>query len=336
MPFAGAGDSLEWEARRAQQVVQAAQQIVESQAITDHQRHLLSCATESLVTSADAADWFSAEVVMLPLYVYGAMHGDDAPTLPLAAALSLLEVGIHLLDDIIDRDVRADFTGFSPAEVLVAAVGLIAAVPQLVISQLEGPAATIAQMESTLATGLVRVGAGQQRDLRSSGSPAPNFQSAYRCASEKGGERQATYAVLAAQLAGASPAVTDAFATLGRSLGIAQQIRSDCYDLFVAPASSDLAHATRSLPVALHLGAQRGSHRIEFLKLLSQARHQPSAQLAVRQRLLTYGVPTQCAFLVDLECARAREALAVVGAREPWRRRLEELIGRHAFCARSN
>ena len=97
---------------------------------------------------------------------------------------------------------------------------------------------------------------------------------------------------LAAAFAGAGAAALDQYDAMGRALGTAVQLTSDCRDLFEAPHSKDLAAGTRTLPIALTLDRLAGNERTEFVALLHRARTDTAAGMAVRERIRAYAAAT--------------------------------------------
>lgn len=147
----------------------------------------------------------------------------------------------------------------------------------------------------------------------------------------KSGEQLATYASLAAQLAGAPSEVVTTYAAMGQAIGTAGQLASDCYDLFQASHSRDLANGTRTLPIALHLERHTGTERERFLMLLAQARHDKEAREAVRHCLRAAGELRRCAFVVEVYCQRALRALQQAQPLEPAGSGLRAMIDGMSF-----
>lgn len=296
-----------------------------SQARTPHQRRLLETALLGLRAQAGEPD-MPLPFVRLPLLVYAGLRGEEGPAVPLAAATALLFLGIDIFDDLADGDLPSHWNGTPAPEINLAAATLLCALPQLAIAGLDAPAARLAAMHRTLAEGLLRMSAGQERDLAMAGSDDVTPEEVEASVAAKSGEELAIFASLAAQFAGAQPEVMNMYAQLGRALGTGGQLASDCYDLFTAPHSRDLASGTRTLPIAMHLRRQVGEDRTSFLRLLEQARKDALAQEAVRHRLRAAGEIRRCAFLVEVYCQRALRALKQADPLEPAATSLKALI----------
>jgi geranylgeranyl pyrophosphate synthase len=298
-------------------------------AVNARQHALLAAALDRLrARAADHGAPFAAlTCVRVPLLVCAAVRGEAAPALPLAVAATLLVAGLDLLDDLMDGDLADGWCGYRPAELLLAGATLVAALPQLALGELPLPPDRLVVMQRALARAGLRISAGQQRDLRAVGHPRLAPAAAEAIAAGKSGEVLAVIAALAATLAGARPRAVAGYAALGRALGTALQLRSDCYDLFGAPRSRDLAAGARTLPLALYLRA-RPEERRPFLALLTAARTDPMAQNAVRARLIDADVPRLAEAVIARHCARAHAALDHLHPREPAAGALRALIDR--------
>jgi geranylgeranyl pyrophosphate synthase len=128
------------------------------------------------------------------------------------------------------------------------------------------------------------------------------------------------------------PAVA-AYAAMGRAIGVVCQLRSDCYDLFVADHSKDFAAGARSLPIALCLDRLPSEQVAEFLELLDAARTDEGARRKARSQLRSSGALRACAAVVEGYCRRAHQALATTGAREPAATGLRGLIDAGSLLA---
>jgi geranylgeranyl pyrophosphate synthase len=175
--------------------------------------------------------------------------------------------------------------------------------------------------------------AGQHRDLTLAGSPNVDAAEAEAIAVSKTGEELVLCIVPAAHLAGAAPRVVGLYQALARALGTGGGLASDCYDLFTAPRSQDLANGVRTLPVALHLEALAGKEREEFLTLLGRARRDDDAQTVVRKRLVASGALRHCALIIELERQKALTMLDEAAPPEPARGLLQAKIDEMSFFA---
>ena len=205
--------------------------------------------------------------------------------------------------------------------------------PQLALCELDAPPATIVAMQHTLAQAGLAMSAGQQRDVAMAGSRNVSVEAVDASVAGKSGEASAMLAALGAHLAGAPEPLVECYRAMGRALGAAGQVRSDCYDLFATPRSKDLAQGARTLPIALYLERLPGEEQDAFLALLDQARTEPSAQEDARARMRAAGVLRECAMLIDLYRGQAHAALAQAEPREPAGGALRRLIDRCSLIA---
>lgn len=315
---------------RVAAVLAAVKSLVGRQAASDRQRALLERALIGLEAPVEKTDRLF--FVELPLLVHAAIGGDEHPALPLAAATTLIYLGADIFDDLADGDRRAHWEGYSPAEINLAAASLLSALAPLAVANLAAPAERIVAMERTLASGLLRMAAGQQSDVSATGRNAPvRPEDVEAAVAGKSGEELAIFAALAAQLAGAPAPIVDRYAAMGRALGTGAQLASDCYELFTDPACRDLAHGTPTLPIALHLERLRGADRVAFVELLTRARTEHDARRSVREQLIAAGTLRHCAVEVEIYRQRALRELALAAPVEPAAGELRSMIASISF-----
>lgn len=300
-----------------------------SQAQTPLQRHLLETALIGFRDQAAARDLLPC--IHLPLLVYGAIRGDDAPAIPLAVATGLQYLGVDIIDDLTDGDRPAHWQGFRTAVITVTGASLLCALPQLALFDLAAPPACRLALQRTMAHGLQTMAAGQQADLALVRGNAITADAVEASVLAKSGGELAMWAALAAQLAQASEQVVAAYAQMGQAIGTAGEIGSSCHDLFQQAHSRDLSSGTRTLPIAYHLERLVGQERAAFLEALEQARGDGRAQAEVRARLLAAGVVRRCAVAAEIYRQRALRALAQADPAEPARSGLLEVIDRVRF-----
>jgi len=309
-----------------------AAELVTGLAASEAQRGLLLTALAGLKRQARADE--ALIYARLPLLVHVGCGCRVEAAMPLAAATTLLFLGIDILDDLADGDLPEHWQARRPAEINLAAATLLAALPQAILATLPVPASRLAAMQRTLALGLLAMSAGQQQDLALAGSTAPDPRMVEDSVVAKSGEEVAMFAKLSAQFAGAEPAVAAAYADYGRALGAGGQLASDCHDIFQAEVSNDLANGSRTLPIALHLQKLGGRERREFLALLDEARLGEAARQEVRRRLRAAGQLRHCALIVEIYHQTALKALALAGPQEPAAQGLKVLVAKISFFAK--
>lgn len=274
--------------------------------------------------SAQERGWIPA--LDLPLACFAAVAGEGGGALPLAAIASSIFLGLDVFDDLADGDERAHWQGYSPGEITLAAVCCAAVLPQRLLLSLPLPPERLLLMQRLVSEAFLRMSAGQQADLAMTASPSPDPAAVEASVLGKSGDQFALYCQLAALAAGASEARAADFAVVGRGIGVAAQLGSDCYELFHADFSRDLAAGTRTLPVAWQLRRLEGRAREEFLALLEAARRDRAAQLAVAERLRTGGALRYTVFIAELHRQRALAGLNRAQPLEPAAARLRDLI----------
>jgi geranylgeranyl pyrophosphate synthase len=324
-----ASASADWAARQGAKVLDCAASLVRRYARSPDQCDLLNSALLDLRATLSRHELFGP--VHLPLAIYRGLGGDEEAAMPLAAAMSLLSLGVHLHDDVADNGLAAHWAGYRLSEVNLAATTLCAALPQCVIADLDVPPARRAAIQRTVANALLGMASGQQRDLALAGSPHIDAAEAEAIAVAKTGEELVLCIVPAAQLFGATPQVVELYEGLAKALGTGGGLASDCYDLFTSPRSQDLANGVRTLPIALHLDTLADAEREGFLTLLDQARRDEDAQTVVRQRLVASGALRHCAVIIEIERQRALQLLAEAAPLEPARSLLQAKIDEMSF-----
>jgi geranylgeranyl pyrophosphate synthase len=265
------------------------------------------------------------------LAIYRGLRGEEESAISLAAAITLLNLGVHLLDDVADGGLAPHWEGYRPSEIILAATTLCAALPQSILADIDVPPVRRVAISRTIANAGLRLAAGQQRDLGLTGSSHVTAAEVEAVAVAKTGEEAVLYVVPAAILAGAKPDVVGLYEALASALGTGGGLASDCYDLFMAPKSHDLANATRSLPIALHLEAVAGNERGKFLALLEQARRDAGAQTILRKQLVSSGALRHSAFIIELYRRQALHLLERLAPPEPTRSVLQAKIDEMSF-----
>jgi geranylgeranyl pyrophosphate synthase len=302
-----------WFVDRRERVVRAVDEFVQRHATSANQRQLLETALHALRRRSEQHVF--CPFVHLPALVYAGIRDDDEKSIQLGVVTSLLYLGFDLLDDIADGDVKGLWSTFRPAEVQLAAAGLLGAVPILAMGEIDAPSDTIVELQRTMARGLMRMADGQQSDIRLATSREATPSDVADAAVGKGGEEFALFATLAARLAGASEATVASYANFARALGTGLQLASDCQDLFFDQTSRDLRNGTRSFPIALYLDSTSGDSRTAILRLLDDCRVDEITQRTVRQQLRDAGIPWQTMVFVELHRRRALTALGQASPR---------------------
>ena len=309
---------------RVEEVLARAERFVIDHAATDRQKQALNVALSGLRKQLEGP--LALPCVELPLAVCAALRMDEDAAIPLAVATTMLFLGIDILDDLADGDLPSYWAGFRQAEMHLLAATLLSALPQLALSELATLPERRDAMQRSLASGLLRMSAGQQMDILHARASRVSASAVEASVMAKSGQEAATFTTLAAQFAGANAKVVDVYAILGRAIGTAAQLASDCHDVFHSPNSKDLANGTRTLPIALHLERLADAQRADFVALLQRAQTDPAARDAVRGELLAAGELRRCAVVIEVYCQRALRSLHSTAAREPGQSRLRQCV----------
>ena len=258
--------------------------------------------------------------VQLPLLVFGALAGDEAPAVPLAAACTLVYLGADLLDNVADRELPPAWDEHGEALASLAGTTLIAALPPLALARLDAPPAVRLALSELLARGLVEMSAGQHSDL--AGAEAGDLAAARASVERKSGAEMALFAESAALLAGASPERCERFRAAGRSYGAAVQLASDAHELSAQAGGNDLRNGRRTLPVAHALGRLQPTRRA-LLDGLLEGGDDPAllAELLAETRSLAY-----TAVVVEVYRRRALAELDALGLDGPYAQELRALV----------
>lgn len=309
-------------------VLHGAEAFAREHAATMAQRHLITTAFGYLRARLSRSDRGAnaLECVRVPRLVWAGVRGDAADAYPLTVALTLWYTGMRLWDDAIDGELSPDWNSVRPAEVSLTAAALIGGMAELALTKLDTTDDVRVALLGIMAQSFIAIAAGQQADVALVSAADPTSDAVVESVTGKSGESVAMCAALAARLAGAAPAAVAAYAEMGRALGTAWQLRSDCYDLFGDPRVADVAAGRRTLPVALHLESLAGEDRARFLALLERARRDSASVAAVRAALIEARVPESCAVIIDLYLHRASDALERARPFEPAATMMREFV----------
>ncbi len=283
---------------------------ISSQIENERQRSLLHSALISLQN--DAAEEPFIPFIHIPLTVCAAIRGEFETAYPLAMTTTLLFLGIDILDDLADGDTREFWKGYKREEINLAAVLLLCSLPQIAIADFKISAKCRNSLYKTLADSFLQMSSGQQKDIEFTKTSLRTVDEIEQSVIKKTGEELALFITLAAHFAGADRKTAEAYTKFGRFLGTAIQFVTDCHDLFEAPFSRDLMHGTRTLPIAFHLERKTGEERDVFLKMLGEAEQDTTFHENVRQKLKDGGDLRCTAFVTELYCQRALNALNTV------------------------
>lgn len=298
-------------------------------------QQLLLKAVRGLESQLEAEQAF-LPFVHFPLVIYSALRGDSAPARPLAVATTLLFLGIDILDDIADGDLPGHWQNVSEGEIQLVAATLLSSLPQLVISQLTVAPAVKVRMVTLLSEGLMHMGGGQLHDMRGAGRAEIRPEDVEASVAHKSGEEGALMAMLSATMAGASEEVVQKYGAFGRWISTGGQLATDCFDLFQADESKDLANGSRTLPIAIHLSRLQGADRAAFLAQLDEARASVATRSLIQRELRANGILRLCALIVEIYCQKARDVLEGLEVPVESRHQMERMIAHVSFFSKED
>jgi geranylgeranyl pyrophosphate synthase len=266
-------------------------------------------------------------LVALPSLVQAAVTGEDTPSDRISGAVLLLFLGIDLLDDLMDGDITPYWQGATPAETLLVATTLTGAVAQLALAHSGFPAATVVAMEEAISRGGLRMAGGQRFDILARSRETVSPAEVEASVAAKSGAFTAMLAEFGALAAGAPPELVAEYAEWGHAYGTADQLRSDCADLFRDPVGSDITHGVVSYPLACLLESDEAGED-ETRQLLRAAASDVASLAQLRRRLRESGALAATEVTVRWYNESARKALARAAPREPASSVLYALVGR--------
>jgi len=306
-----------------------AENFLKVQSLSRSQYQLFKCALDGL-----REDFQEEEIppfIYLPRLVCAGLTGDAEIALPLSVATTLLFLGVDILDDLADGDLPSYWKGYQTSQIQLVSATLLSSLPQIAISELEVSETCRDALQRTLAQGLLRMSAGQYQDLSMNGKDNVSSQEVEASVAAKSGEELALFTALAAQFSGAPPDLVKVYTDMGRAIGTAGQLASDCYDIFQAEKSKDLANGTRTFPIALYLEKKTLEERKLFLDLLERAKESEGVVDMIRATLHSSGILRLSAFVVEVYCQRARTLLTAAAPRDIAVSGLEKFIQKNSF-----
>ncbi|WP_369216831.1 polyprenyl synthetase family protein, partial [Streptomyces flavofungini] len=185
----------------------------------------------------------------LPFLVHGALTGDPAPAVPVAAAHALWWRAANAFDDFADGDTGPQLYGISRGAALTAALECGYALPLRALAAVDAPGAVRDELTAAYLRAWTTASNGQLGDLliRPEQTTPQTILDVYR---DKSGAVYAMACSMAARLATASDHRTDARAgrvarwhRFGQILGMLAQFRNDEDDLRDGPGE-DLRNRT--------------------------------------------------------------------------------------------
>ena len=282
---------------------------------------------------------YSPEIsaVQLPLLAHAAITGDERAALPVAAACTILHLGVDLFDSIVDHELPPPWHVRSPAEANLAATTFLSALPQLSLDHLQDqgtPPARLWTLAQLFASALLTMSAGQHEDLLFSNLENVPLEDCLAMVERKSGSEIALLARTGAVLATEDSPTIEAYAAFGSCLGIAKQLINDVWGIWGEDASRDLLEGKRTFPIVYALSTLEGEQREQLQRLLAVARESVEHHDEVRAMLEEAGSVRYTALIVWLHQQLAGNHLDVASPRDPAGRELRMLLDQASLVSR--
>ncbi|KGG23763.1 MULTISPECIES: polyprenyl synthetase family protein [unclassified Prochlorococcus] len=270
----------------------------------------------------------SLPCVNSPLIIHCAIKGEERSAVKLAAACLFLYLAADIIDDIVDGDFSRHWgEEISSSEGILASVVFASSIAPLAMDDIGIGTHGACLLKASLSKCIISMAAGQQGDLRSSESLSSTPpEQVIKNVQAKSGSEIAGFALMAAQLAGAEPYIANEYMSIGRIIGTAGQIMTDCCELYNASEGRDLANGTVTLPLAIHFQNLLEEDKNHFLNLIRLARHEESARIKVRSLVAESGSIAQTYSFLQKCKTEALDRLDRLDPLEPAATELKQLI----------
>ena len=258
----------------------------------------------------------------LPVTACEAVGGSAEQAVPASAALACAQIGILLIDDMLDEDPRGEYHRIGEAQAANFAATFMSAGLEAISQSAAQPETKLAAMKS-LNQMILTTAFGQYLDCQN-----PADENAYwRVVESKSAPFFGSAFHLGALFGGASNDAAEKVERIGRLYGGMIQIHDDMNDCMATPAGPDWIQGRCPLPI---LFAQTVDHpqRSRFLELRQHV-SDANALLEAQEILIHCGAVSYC---VDQLLRRQRAAQAVLAGTPLIRREviepvLNELVG---------
>jgi geranylgeranyl pyrophosphate synthase len=250
----------------------------------------------SHAASLEPRDW------RLPLLACQAVGGREEQAIPACAALACAQVGIILIDDMLDDDPRGEFHRLGMAQTANCAAALISAASQAILHSPVRSSIKLAAVQN-LNQMITNLAFGQSLDIQN-----PADEAAYwRVVRTKSSPFFGTAFGLGAIFGGASVGLVHEIGKLGSLYGEMIQIHDDLNDSMTEPAGPDWLTGRSPLPI---LYAQTVDHpeRDRFFELRRNI-SDPQALPEAKAILIHCGAVSYC---IDQLIRRYQSAHAIL------------------------
>ncbi len=259
----------------------------------------------------------------LPLLACEAVGGTAEQAIPAIAALACAQIGIILIDDMLDNDPRGEYRRVGEGQAANYAAVFLSAGTQAILQDAGEPARKLAAVHS-LSQMIVTTALGQYLD-----SQNPSDEAGYWSVAEsKSAPFFGTALYLGAVFGEASERITASLERFGQLYGEMIQIHDDLNDTMSTPANPDWLQNRSPLPI---LFAQSVDHpdRGRFLELRGDVDVSDTQALREAQDILIRcGAVSYCVDQLLRRHQAARQVLAdtLLAKPEAMDRLLEEIV----------
>ena len=270
----------------------------------------------------------SLPFINIPLVIHSAIKGEERSASKLAAACLFLYLAADIIDDIADGDFARHWGDeLSSSEGVLASVVFASSIAPLAIDDIGIESQSACLLKTSLSKCVTKMAAGQQGDLLSKNTlRSTTPEQVVKNVQGKSGAEIATFALMAAQLAGAEPDVANEYMSIFRIIGTSGQIKSDCFELYNPSEGRDLANGTVTLPLAMHFQSLPEEDKDHFLNLIRLAQHDESARKRVRNLVAKSGALTQVNSFLKQCKSEAFDRLHRIEPLEPAATELKQMI----------
>ncbi|MBI5841944.1 MAG: polyprenyl synthetase family protein [Chloroflexi bacterium] len=244
------------------------------------------------IASVQPRDW------RLPLTACEAVGGSLEQGIPASASLACAQIGIILVDDMLDDDPRGEYRRIGAGQAANLASAFLSAGSQAILYSQAGPMIRLDAL-SSLNEMILAVALGQCLDVQN-----PQDEDAYwRVVENKSAPFFGTAIHLGALFGGASKIAGEKMEQVGRVYGEMIQIHDDLRDTMETPANPDWTQGRSPLPI---LFARLVDHpdRTRFMELYGNIADEGTLQEA-QEILIRCGAVSYC---VDQLMRRSQSA----------------------------
>ena len=255
----------------------------------------------------------------LPLLACRAVGSEESAAAAGAAAVACMQLGLVLVDDMLDEDPRGEYVKWGRAAVANLAWAFQAAAFRLV-EEAPVEAGRRAAMSACLARMALTSALGQNLDVQNLRSE----DDYWKVVQTKSSPFFGASLYIGALLGQASPKVAEDLYGIGLLVGEIIQVYDDLLDSLHSPAGPDWKQGRNNLPILYALTADH-PERAQLEALRTRIDDLRTLEVA-QQILIRCGAISYCVYHITKRYQAARQLLASISLADP--QPLHELIGR--------